>query len=142
LRLAGTVTLNKRFGVPAERIEILRNAFDMTMKDPSFVEDATKEGMDIEPISGIETQSLVKASCNRRQGQRALFGSSSPTNGIQTALSDFESIIASDASGSARYPPSASRLDRHGCAKLHSVVEVQNVSVMHANAAIRNHSAD
>ncbi len=46
---------------PAGRIEILRNAFDLTMKDPGFLEDAAKAGMDIKPISGIEIQLLVKA---------------------------------------------------------------------------------
>ena len=62
--LASTSVLSRPLvtppGVPAERIEILRNAFDMTMKDPGFLGDATKAGMDIKPISGIESQSLVK----------------------------------------------------------------------------------
>jgi tripartite-type tricarboxylate transporter receptor subunit TctC len=47
--------------VPAERMEILRNAFDQMMKDPGFLEDAKKAGMDTKPISGAEIQSLVKA---------------------------------------------------------------------------------
>jgi hypothetical protein len=62
--LASTSALSRPLvappGVPAARIEILRNAFDMTMEDPGFLGDATKAGMDIKPISGIEIQSLVK----------------------------------------------------------------------------------
>jgi tripartite-type tricarboxylate transporter receptor subunit TctC len=46
-------------GLPAERIEMLRSAFDLTMKDPGFLEDAAKSGMDIKPMSGIGIQALV-----------------------------------------------------------------------------------
>jgi hypothetical protein len=63
--LASTSALSRPLvaprGLPAERIEILRSAFDMTMKDPGFLEDAKKAGMDIKLISGIKIQSLVKA---------------------------------------------------------------------------------
>jgi tripartite-type tricarboxylate transporter receptor subunit TctC len=63
--LASTSALSRPLvappGVPADRIEILRTAFDQTMKDPGFLEDAKKAGMDIKPISGAEIQSLVKA---------------------------------------------------------------------------------
>jgi tripartite-type tricarboxylate transporter receptor subunit TctC len=48
-------------GLPADRVEMLRQAFDQTMKDPAFLEEAAKGKMDIKPISGAAIQTLVKA---------------------------------------------------------------------------------
>jgi tripartite-type tricarboxylate transporter receptor subunit TctC len=46
-------------GVPAERVALLREAFDRTMRDPAFLDDAKRSGMDIKPISGVAMQTLV-----------------------------------------------------------------------------------
>jgi len=46
-------------GVPADRIEALRRAFDLTVKDPAFLAEAAKEKIDIDPLSGEEVQTLV-----------------------------------------------------------------------------------
>jgi tripartite-type tricarboxylate transporter receptor subunit TctC len=46
-------------GLPPERIATLRQAFDRTMIDPAFLEDAKRSGMDIKPISGAAMQTLV-----------------------------------------------------------------------------------
>jgi len=46
-------------GLPPERVAILRQAFDQTMRDPVFLEDAKRSGMDIKPISGVAVQTLV-----------------------------------------------------------------------------------
>jgi tripartite-type tricarboxylate transporter receptor subunit TctC len=46
-------------GVPADRAEALRAAFDATMKDPRFVEEAGRLKMDINPIGGAELQTVV-----------------------------------------------------------------------------------
>ncbi|MBX9740140.1 MAG: hypothetical protein K2X62_08710 [Beijerinckiaceae bacterium] len=46
-------------GVPEERVKALRDAFDATMKDPAFLEEARKTGLDINPISGVELQKVV-----------------------------------------------------------------------------------
>jgi tripartite-type tricarboxylate transporter receptor subunit TctC len=43
-------------GVPAERVQALRRAFDATMKDPQFLAEAEKMGMDISPSTGEEAQ--------------------------------------------------------------------------------------
>ena len=43
-------------GVPAERIEILRKAFDAAMKDPALIADAAKQRLDLMPMSGAEMQ--------------------------------------------------------------------------------------
>ena len=46
-------------GTPKDRVQILRNAFDATMKDPEFVADAKKSRIDLEPIGGEEVQKMV-----------------------------------------------------------------------------------
>jgi hypothetical protein len=46
-------------GVPPERVKALRDAFDATMKDPAFLEEARRSRLDIEPVSGTELQSVV-----------------------------------------------------------------------------------
>jgi len=47
--------------VPAERIAILRRAFDETMRDPAFLADATRLGLPVNPRSGAETQKIFEA---------------------------------------------------------------------------------
>jgi tripartite-type tricarboxylate transporter receptor subunit TctC len=44
---------------PKQRVEILRQAFAATMKDPEFLADAKKANLDIEPITGPEKERLV-----------------------------------------------------------------------------------
>jgi tripartite-type tricarboxylate transporter receptor subunit TctC len=46
-------------GVPADRVNILRRAFDATMKDPAFLADAKRVGSDIDPMAGTEVQDAV-----------------------------------------------------------------------------------
>ena len=46
-------------GTPKDRVEMLRKAFDATMKDPEFVADAKKSRIDLEPIGGLEVQKMV-----------------------------------------------------------------------------------
>ena len=43
-------------GVPSQRVNALRRAFDATMRDPAFLAEATKMGMDISPATGEEAQ--------------------------------------------------------------------------------------
>ena len=47
------------YDVPAERVAALRRAFDATMKDPAFREEAQRQIMEINPMSGAELQALV-----------------------------------------------------------------------------------
>jgi tripartite-type tricarboxylate transporter receptor subunit TctC len=47
-------------GTPAELTEILRTAFDATMRDPQFVADAQKTGVDVSPLPGAKVQALVQ----------------------------------------------------------------------------------
>ena len=43
-------------GVPAERIKILRDAFDKMVKDPEFLASAVKRSLEIDPTPGAEVQ--------------------------------------------------------------------------------------
>jgi tripartite-type tricarboxylate transporter receptor subunit TctC len=47
-------------GTPADLTNILRDAFDATMRDPQFLVEAQKIGVDISPISGPKVQALVQ----------------------------------------------------------------------------------
>ena len=47
-------------GTPAEQIAILRSAFDATMSDKAFLEDAEKLRIDISPLPGTKVQELVQ----------------------------------------------------------------------------------
>ena len=42
--------------VAADRVELLRKAFDSMLKDPEFIADAKKINFEIEPLSGGEMQ--------------------------------------------------------------------------------------
>jgi tripartite-type tricarboxylate transporter receptor subunit TctC len=46
-------------GVPADRVELLRRAFDATMKDPQFLEEADRLSLEIDPMTGEEVQAGV-----------------------------------------------------------------------------------
>jgi len=47
--------------VPAERIALLRQAFDATLKDPQFLADAKRLQMEVDPLKGDEIERLLKA---------------------------------------------------------------------------------
>jgi tripartite-type tricarboxylate transporter receptor subunit TctC len=47
-------------GIPADRLAILRTAFDKAVHDPAFVEDVTKARLDVtEPMTGKEMEEFV-----------------------------------------------------------------------------------
>lgn len=56
--------MSRPFFVPAEtppeRVTALRRAFDATMKDPAFLEDAKRQQMEIAPLRGEEVQKLIE----------------------------------------------------------------------------------
>ncbi|MGB6534719.1 MAG: hypothetical protein WBF58_02020 [Xanthobacteraceae bacterium] len=45
--------------VPADRLAILRKAFDDTMKDPGFLADMSKEQLPVHPMTGQEAEKIV-----------------------------------------------------------------------------------
>ncbi len=69
LRLLGSVTdigftIMAPPGVPADRVAALRNAFLEMVRDPDFLAEAKKIGLDPEPQSGEELQSTVTDTLN------------------------------------------------------------------------------
>jgi tripartite-type tricarboxylate transporter receptor subunit TctC len=46
-------------GIPADRAEALRKAFDLTMKDPEFLAEAQTRGLEINPVSGHDVEKLI-----------------------------------------------------------------------------------
>jgi len=46
-------------GTPAERARMLRSAFEATLKDPEFRNDAKSLNLDVEPVSGAEVEALL-----------------------------------------------------------------------------------
>ena len=47
-------------GVPADRVNALRRAFDETMKDKELLADAEKQGLEINPSTGEEMQEILE----------------------------------------------------------------------------------
>ena len=54
-------------GLPADRLAALRKAFDATMKDPTFLQEAKKRAMVIEPMTGDELLRLIKVGIDQPQ---------------------------------------------------------------------------
>jgi tripartite-type tricarboxylate transporter receptor subunit TctC len=46
-------------GIPPDRKAALRTAFDATMKDPEFIAEAKKAGLEVSPITGAEIDRLL-----------------------------------------------------------------------------------
>lgn len=53
-------------GMPGERVQILRDAFDAAMRDDGLLADARKLGMDIKPLSGAAIQKIVAELVNSK----------------------------------------------------------------------------
>jgi tripartite-type tricarboxylate transporter receptor subunit TctC len=47
--------------IPADRVRALRRAFDATVKDKAFLEEARQRKMDVEPRTGEQLQAVVKS---------------------------------------------------------------------------------
>jgi hypothetical protein len=47
-------------GVPADRIAALRKAFDDTLKDPAFIQEAKTQRAEIQPMTGAQLAQIVK----------------------------------------------------------------------------------
>ena len=46
--------------LPADKLKMLRDAFDKTMKDPDFIADAKKQKLDVEPKDGAHLEQLIR----------------------------------------------------------------------------------
>ncbi len=47
-------------GLPADRRDALRAAFDATMKDPAFLAEAKQTALEVQPVSGAQVQTLIE----------------------------------------------------------------------------------
>ena len=47
-------------GVPADRVKILREAYNKALKDPELIAEVTKSRLDMEPSTGEEIEAIVK----------------------------------------------------------------------------------
>lgn len=52
-------------GIPADRVKILREAFNKTMEDKEFLEDLDKRKFDLDPVKGEELEKIVKDVMNQ-----------------------------------------------------------------------------
>ena len=46
-------------GMPADRVQLLRTAFDQTVKDAAFLEEAKRQRFAIDPITGADIDALI-----------------------------------------------------------------------------------
>jgi tripartite-type tricarboxylate transporter receptor subunit TctC len=46
--------------LPPDRLELLRDAFKATMKDPDFIAETQQRRLELEPESGEELEALIK----------------------------------------------------------------------------------
>ena len=62
--LMGTQRMARPFmappGIPGDRKDALRLAFDRTMRDPTFVADAQKQEVDVSPMTGAAIDTLLR----------------------------------------------------------------------------------
>jgi tripartite-type tricarboxylate transporter receptor subunit TctC len=47
-------------GLPADRLKILRDAWNVTLKDPELLAEAKKRGWLVGPVAGEDLDSLAK----------------------------------------------------------------------------------
>jgi tripartite-type tricarboxylate transporter receptor subunit TctC len=51
-------------GIPADRVKVLRAAFDAMLKDPEFLAEIEKSGQEFQPASGEQVQKLIAQAAN------------------------------------------------------------------------------
>ncbi len=66
--IGGAINLGRPFlappGLPAERVALLRKAFDATVNDPAFKADADKQRLTVNPLTGDEVANIVQETVN------------------------------------------------------------------------------
>ena len=101
-------------GVPPERVQALRRAFDATMKDPQFIAEAAKLSMDISPSTGEEAQKYsdlianTPAPCWRGRRRSSRASSLSPPRRRSGVRGDRRAVLARVATHDNRLRPVAS----------------------------------
>jgi tripartite-type tricarboxylate transporter receptor subunit TctC len=51
-------------GLPEERVELLRRAFDAAMIDPELVSEANKSSLELDPMNGREVELIIRQALN------------------------------------------------------------------------------
>jgi len=51
-------------GLPAERVSMLRDAFQKTVKDPEFVAELQRTNVELDPLPGAAVEQLVVRTLN------------------------------------------------------------------------------
>jgi tripartite-type tricarboxylate transporter receptor subunit TctC len=66
--IGGAINLGRPFlappGLPAERVALLRKAFEATINDPGFKADAEKQRLTVNPLTGEEVAQIVQETVN------------------------------------------------------------------------------
>jgi len=66
--IGGAINIGRPFlappDLPAERVALLRKAFDATVRDPAFTADADKQRLTVIPLTGDEVAKIVQATVN------------------------------------------------------------------------------
>ena len=47
-------------GIPADRLKMLREAYNRTLKDPELIAEVTKSRLDMEPSTGEEIEAIIR----------------------------------------------------------------------------------
>jgi hypothetical protein len=47
-------------GTPKEYVELMRKAFDATLKDPAFLADAERSRLEVDPVTGAQMEKMLK----------------------------------------------------------------------------------
>jgi len=47
-------------GTPKEYVEVMRKAFDATLKDPAFLSDAERSRLEVDPVTGAQMEKMIK----------------------------------------------------------------------------------
>jgi tripartite-type tricarboxylate transporter receptor subunit TctC len=48
-------------GTPKEYVDVMRKAFDATVKDPAFLAEAEKVRLEVDPVTGAQMEKMIKA---------------------------------------------------------------------------------
>ncbi len=64
-------------GVPADRVKLLRDAFQAMLADQAFLDDVKRLGAEFDPLSGTELQKVISTATDltpdaRESAQKAL----------------------------------------------------------------------
>jgi tripartite-type tricarboxylate transporter receptor subunit TctC len=72
-------------GVPADRVDALRKAFDDTLRDPQFMTAANQANVYINPMGGAELQAIVQKIASPSQAIATILKQATALTDLQSA---------------------------------------------------------